>query len=128
MQVLINAKDIVQKEEGVIINDAKTMVVPFYPIAAAEAISGPDDVSNATFYTAFTSTGAGDALVLADGLKEGQLKKVKYVAENAGGDSGVITLTGYTSITLDSIADYVVLMWKGGAWRIIENFSCTVVA
>jgi hypothetical protein len=91
-------------------------------IGAVQALSGPGAVNITTLTTAFTSTGAGDALTLADGVA-GQLKTIVYVAEAAGGDTGVLTPTNlgaYTTITFNAVGDSVILQFIGADWWVIS--------
>ena len=91
-------------------------------IGAVQALSGPGAVNITTLTTAFTSTGAGNALTLADGVA-GQLKTIVYVAEAAGGDTGVLTPTNlgaYTTITFNAIGDSVILQFIGADWWVIS--------
>lgn len=101
----------------------------WYPIAVQQALSGAGAISIATYYTAFTSTAAGNALTLADGTYTGHVKKIKYIAEGAGGDTGVLTPAHFgtsTTITLNAIGDYVKLVWDGAKWVCVENFGGTI--
>jgi hypothetical protein len=98
-------------------------------IGADQALSGPGAVNITTLTTAFTSTGAGDALTLADGVA-GQLKTIVYVAEAAGGDTGVLTPTNLgsaTTITFNAVGDSVTLQFIGADWWVI-GFRGAVVA
>jgi len=98
-------------------------------IGAVQALSGPGAVNITTLTTAFTSTGAGDALTLADGVA-GQLKTIVYVAEAAGGDTGVLTpanLGSATTITFNAVGDSVTLQFIGADWWVI-GFRGAVVA
>ena len=98
-------------------------------IGAVQALSGPGAVNITTLTTAFTSTGAGDALTLADGVA-GQLKTIVYVAEAAGGDTGVLTpanLGSATTITFNAVGDSVTLQFIGTDWWVI-GFRGAVVA
>jgi hypothetical protein len=111
-----------------------TLVTPVLGVATAtsiatgsifgtvQALSGPGAVNITTLTTAFTSTGAGDALTLADGAA-GQLKMIVYVAEAAGGDTGVLTPTnlgGFTTITFNAIGDSCLLQFIGTDWWVIS--------
>jgi hypothetical protein len=90
-------------------------------IGTVQALSGPGAVNITTLTTAFTSTGAGDALTLADGVA-GQLKTIVYVAEAAGGDTGVLTpanLGSATTITFNAVGDSVTLQFIGADWWVI---------
>jgi len=86
-----------------------------------QALSGPGAVNITSLATAFTSTAAGNALTLADGA-QGQLKTVIYVAEAAGGDTGVLTPTNLgsaTTITFNDVGDSVTLQFAGTDWWVV---------
>ena len=98
-------------------------------IGAVQALSGPGAVSITTLTTAFTSTATGNALTLADGVA-GQLKTIVYVAEAAGGDTGILTpanLGSATTITFNAVGDSVTLQFIGADWWVI-GFRGAVVA
>lgn len=97
--------------------------------ATVQALSGPGAVNITSLATAFTSTGAGNALTLADGA-QGQLKTIIYVAEAAGGDTGVLTPTNLgsgTTITFNAVGDSVTLQFAGADWWVV-GFRGAVVA
>jgi len=97
--------------------------------ATVQALSGPGAVNITALATAFTSTGAGNALTLADGVA-GQIKTIVYVAEAAGGDTGVLTPTNLgsaTTITFNAVGDSVTLQFIGADWWVI-GFRGAVVA
>jgi hypothetical protein len=90
-------------------------------IGAVQALSGPGAVNVTQLTTAFTSTATGNALTLADGVA-GQLKTIVYVAEAAGGDTGVLTPTNLgsaTTITFNAVGDSVTLQFIGADWWVI---------
>lgn len=87
-----------------------------------QSLSGPGAVDLVTYTTAFTSTGTGDALTLADGTA-GQIKNVVYVAEAAGADTGVLTPTNFgngSTITFNAIGDSCQLQFVGTDWWVIS--------
>ena len=101
--------------------------IPIYPNAAAEAVSGAGAVSNACYYSAMTSTST-DAWTLADGLVNGQMKKVQMIVD---GGTATLTLASAASASLDvitfaDVGDFCLLMWVdqdddgAGYWRILE--------
>jgi hypothetical protein len=97
--------------------------------ATVQSLSGPGAVNITSLATAFTSTAAGNALTLADGA-QGQLKTVIYVAEAAGGDTGVLTpanLGSATTITFNNVGDSVTLQFAGTDWWVV-GFRGAVVA
>jgi hypothetical protein len=118
-----------------------TLVTPVLGVATAtsvatgpifgtiQSLSGPGAVNITALTTAFTSTGTGDALTLADGA-QGQLKTIIYVAETAGGDTGVLTPTNLgsaTTITFNAVGDSVTLQFAGTDWWVV-GFRGAVVA
>ena len=97
--------------------------------ATVQSLSGPGAVNITALATAFTSTAAGNALTLADGVA-GQIKTIVYVAEAAGGDTGVLTPTNLgsaTTITFNAVGDSVTLQFIGADWWVI-GFRGAVVA
>ncbi len=89
--------------------------------ATVQTLSGPGAVNITSLVTAFTSTAAGNALTLADGA-QGQLKTIIYVAEAAGGDTGVLTpanLGSATTITFNAVGDSVTLQFAGTDWWVV---------
>jgi hypothetical protein len=94
-----------------------------------QALSGAGAVNITSLATAFTSTATGNALTLADGT-QGQLKTIIYVAEAAGGDTGVLTPTNLgsgTTITFNAVGDSVTLQFAGTDWWVV-GFRGAVVA
>lgn len=89
--------------------------------STGQALSGPGAVNITGLVTAFTSTAAGNALTLADGA-QGQLKTIIYVAEAAGGDTGILTPTNLgsaTTITFNAVGDSVILQFAGTDWWVV---------
>jgi hypothetical protein len=89
--------------------------------ATGQALSGPGAVNITGLVTGFTSTAAGNALTLADGA-QGQLKTIIYVAEAAGGDTGILTPTNLgsaTTITFNAVGDAVTLQFAGTDWWVV---------
>ena len=94
-----------------------------------QALSGAGAVNITSLATVFTSTATGNALTLADGA-QGQLKTIIYVAEAAGGDTGVLTpanLGSGTTITFNAVGDSVTLQFAGTDWWVV-GFRGAVVA
>jgi hypothetical protein len=86
------------------------------------ATSGAGAVAITGTIHEITTTGTGDALTLADGA-EGQHLFVVYVAEGAGGDTGVLTPTNLaganTTITFTDLGDGAHLLFTAGAWYFV---------
>lgn len=95
-------------------------------VGNVQALSGAGAVNTSTLATAFTSTGAAQALTLADGVA-GQMKVIAHVSD---GGSGVLTPTtksGYATITFNNAGDAVVLQFFTTAgWIIVGAFGAVV--
>jgi hypothetical protein len=120
--------------------DSPTLITPNIGAATAtsvatgpvfgtlQSLSGPGAVDITSFTTAFTSSGTGDALTLADGAA-GQLKSIVYVAQIAGADTGILTpanLGSGTTITFNDVGDSVQLQYIGTNWWVISAFGAVV--
>lgn len=96
--------------------------------AGVQSLTGPGAINLTNFATAYTSTGTGDALTLADGTV-GQMKIIAYVAQTAAPDTGVLTPTtrvGYSTITFNNVGDTVVLMFFTQGWAVIGGDGAVV--
>lgn len=105
-----------------------TSLVTGQVTGTVQSLSGPGAVNLTTYTTAFTSTGTGDALTLADGAN-GQIKNFVYVAETAGADTGVLTPANFgngTTITFNAVGESVQLQFLISQWWIISNNGATV--
>ncbi len=79
------------------------------------------------YLTTVNTDAGGDAFTLANGTIIGQQKKILFVVD--GGGDAVITpvnLAAGTTITLNDATDYVVLVWNGTDWYVIENSGATI--
>lgn len=66
---------------------------------------------------------AGDALTLADGTS-GQQMFLVYAAEDAGGDTAILTpanLAGGTTVTFNALGDTAHLIFVSGNWYFIAG-------
>lgn len=84
-------------------------------------------ISVTNYLTTINTDAGGDAFTLADGTVIGQQKKILLVVD--GGGNAVITpvnLAAGTTITMNDATDYVILIWGGTEWFVIENFGTTI--
>jgi hypothetical protein len=91
-------------------------------IGAVQDLSGAGAVNLTTLTTAFTSTATGNALTLANGVA-GQLKMIVYVAEAAGGDTGILTpanLGAGSTITFNAVGNSCLLQFIGTDWWVVS--------
>lgn len=92
---------------------------------APQALSGPGAVNVTTIATNFTSTGAGDALTLANGTRDGQLKFVTHIVDGGSGVITPATPSGFATATLTNVRDWVLFLWTGAAWTVLAYSGAT---
>ena len=105
--------------------DQVAVGAPFLWNQTAQALSGAGAVDLTSQITHFTSTGAAQALTLADGAN-GQIKTIIHIVD---GGSGVLTPTNFgggTNITLDAVGDTVTLIFTNSKWHVIGSNSITI--
>ena len=92
---------------------------------ATETLSGAGALNPAVPVTLLTSTGAGQAVTLADGTEAGQ---VKYVIYNVDGGTSVLTIAtplsvsaAVNTITFTAVGECITLIWTGSAWALVSR-------
>ncbi len=93
-----------------------------------QALSGAGAINLTTGATDYTSTGAGEALTLANGTV-GQIKTITHIVKGTLG-TGVLTPTtksGYTTITFNNAGDSVTLRYCTTAgWCVVGSFGAVI--
>jgi hypothetical protein len=87
--------------------------------ATNQALSGVGAVNVTDMLTSLTSTGAAQALTLANGTL-GQIKIICHVVD---GGSAVLTPTtkiGFTTITFTNVGDTAMLIYTAVGWDIVS--------
>jgi hypothetical protein len=87
-------------------------------IGAVQPLSGAGAVSVTTPITAITTTGAAEALTLADGTA-GQIKIIAHAVDGGSAVLTPTTLLGYTTITFTNPGDSVTLLYTSAGWAIV---------
>jgi hypothetical protein len=86
--------------------------------ATNQALSGAGAVNLTDMPTSLTTTGAAQALTLANGTV-GQIKIISHVVD---GGSAVLTPTtkiGFTTITFTNVGDSATLVYTAAGWAIV---------
>ena len=94
-------------------------------VLAAESLSGAGAVDITNAFTALTTTGAAQALTLANGAA-GQVKTIVHVVD---GGSAVLTPTtplGFATITFTAAGDSATLIYTAAGWAIIGSRGVTI--
>lgn len=87
-------------------------------VLATQSLSGAGAVNVTSAFTALTTTGAAQALTLANG-SVGELKIITHVVD---GGSAVLTPTtkiGFTTITFTGVGESATLVYTAAGWAIV---------
>lgn len=87
-------------------------------VGATQSLSGAGAVNLTTLVTSLTTTGAAQALTLANGVA-GQIKMVVHAVD---GGSAVLTPTtkiGFSTITFTNVGDAATLVYTSAGWAIV---------
>ena len=87
-------------------------------VLGTQSLSGAGAVDITNAYTNLTTTGAAQALTLADGT----LGEVKIIAHAVDGGSAVLTPTtkiGFSTITFTAVGDSAMLVYTSAGWAIV---------
>jgi hypothetical protein len=93
--------------------------------ATNQALSGAGAVNVTDMLTSLTTTGAAQALTLANGTL-GQVKVISHVVD---GGSAVLTPTtkiGFTTITFTNVGDSATLIYTAAGWAVTGSYGATV--
>ena len=93
--------------------------------ASVQALSGAGAVNLTDMMTSLTTTGASQALTLADGTA-GQIKIITHTVD---GGSAVLTPTtkiGFTTITFTAVGDSVIMAYTAAGWAILGSRGVTI--
>lgn len=86
--------------------------------ASVQSLSGAGAVNVTDMFTSLTSTGAAEALTLANGTA-GQIKVITHTVD---GGSAVLTPTtkiGFTTITFTGVGESATLIYTSAGWAIM---------
>jgi hypothetical protein len=94
-------------------------------ILSAQSLSGAGAVDVTNAFTSLTTTGAAQALTLADGT----VGEVKVIVHTVDGGSAVLTPTtkiGFTTITFTAVGDSAMLIYTAAGWAVIGSKGVTI--
>jgi len=93
--------------------------------ASNQALSGAGAVNTTDMLTSLTTTGATQALTLANGTL-GQIKIISHIVD---GGSAVLTPTtkiGFTTITFTAVGDSAMLIYTTLGWAVVGSKGVTI--
>lgn len=94
-------------------------------ILGTQSLSGAGAVDITNAFTSLTTTGAAEALTLANG-SVGELKVIVHAVD---GGSAVLTPTtkiGFSTITFTAVGDSATLIYTSAGWAIIGSRGVTI--
>ena len=94
-------------------------------VVGVQSLSGAGAVDLTNGLTSLTTTGASQALTLADGAA-GQ---VKYIVHAVDGGSAILTPTtkiGFSTITFTAVGDSATLVYTAAGWAVVGSKGVTI--
>jgi hypothetical protein len=94
-------------------------------VLSTQSLSGAGAVDVTNAFTSLTTTGAAQALTLANG----SVGEIKIIAHTVDGGSAVLTPTtkiGFTTITFTNVGDSVMLVYTSAGWAVVGSRGVTI--
>lgn len=94
-------------------------------VLSTQSLSGAGAVDITNAFTSLTTTGAAQALTLANGT----VGEIKVIVHTVDGGSAVLTPTtalGFTTMTFTNAGDSITLVYTSAGWAIIGNRGGTI--
>jgi hypothetical protein len=94
-------------------------------VLSTQSLSGAGAVDITNAFTSLTTTGAAQALTLANG----SVGEVKVIVHAVDGGSAVLTPTtkiGFSTVTFTAVGDSVMLIYTSAGWAIIGSRGVTI--
>lgn len=94
-------------------------------VLSTQSLSGAGAVDVTNAFTSLTTTGASQALTLANG----SVGEVKVIVHAVDGGSAVLTPTtkiGFSTITFTAVGDSAMLIYTSAGWAIVGSKGVTI--
>lgn len=94
-------------------------------VLSVQSLSGAGAVNITDAFTSLTTTGAAQALTLADG----SVGEIKVITHTVDGGSAVLTPTtkiGFSTITFTAVGDAVIMIYTSAGWAIVGSHGVTI--
>lgn len=97
--------------------------LPGIMVESVDAFAGAGAIPVTTGVTKLTTTGAGQAITLADGV-EGQIKRIMHVVDGGSAVLTPATKTGFTTITFTNVGESATLQFfTTRGWMAVSLFG-----
>lgn len=94
-------------------------------VLSTQSLSGAGAVDVVNAFTSLTTTGASQALTLANG----SVGEVKVIVHTVDGGSAVLTPTtkiGFSTITFTAVGDSAMLIYTSAGWAVVGSKGVTI--
>ena len=94
-------------------------------VLSVQSLSGAGAVDVTNAYTSLTTTGAAQALTLANG----SVGEIKVITHTVDGGSAVLTPTtkiGFSTITFTAVGDSATLVYTAAGWAVVGSKGVTI--
>jgi hypothetical protein len=94
-------------------------------VLSTQSLSGAGAVNVTDAFTSLTTTGASQALTLANG----SVGEVKIIVHAVDGGSAILTPTtkiGFSTITFTAVGDAATLIYTSAGWAVIGSKGVTI--
>lgn len=93
--------------------------------ASVQSLSGAGAVNVTDMFTSLTTSGAAQALTLANGTV-GQIKVISHVVDAGSAVLTPTTKIGFTTVTFTNVGDSVTLIYTSAGWAVIGSYGASV--
>jgi len=94
-------------------------------VLSTQSLSGAGAVDVVNTFTSLTTTGAAQALTLANG----SVGEIKVIVHTVDGGSAVLTPTtkiGFSTITFTAVGESVMLIYTSAGWAVVGSNGVTI--
>ena len=93
--------------------------------ASTQSLSGAGAVNVTDMFTSLTTSGAAQALTLANGTV-GQIKVISHVVDAGSAVRTPTTKIGFTTVTFTNVGDSVTQIYTSAGWAVIGSYGASV--
>ena len=93
--------------------------------ASTQSLSGAGAVNVTDMFTSLTTSGAAQALTLANGTV-GQIKVISHVVDAGSAVLTPTTKIGFTTVTFTNVGDSVTLIYTSAGWAVVGSYGASV--
>jgi len=101
-------------------------LAPVYLDAANQSLTGAGVINITSSLTLWTSSGAAQAITLANGTITGQMKTVVHAVDGGDGVLTPATFEDGTDVTFTNVGESWTGIWTGTTWRTVNVVGAVI--